>query len=135
MKIISSLVAGVVFGLGLIVAQMINPAKIQNFLDVFGDWDPSLALVMVGAIAVTLPGFRLTGKRIEPFFHDTFHMPTRKDIDARLIFGGGFFGIGWGLAGFCPGPALAALPLMAPSVIVFVIAMLVGMWVARMQWK
>jgi len=131
MKFITSLLAGLVFGLGLIISGMANPAKVQNFLDVFGTWDASLAFVMGGAIAITLPGYWLTLKRQTPFFHHTFHLPTRTDFDKRLIAGAAIFGIGWGLGGFCPGPALTALPLGASGTLVFIPAMLGSMWIAK----
>lgn len=132
MKTVISLISGVIFGLGLIISGMANPAKVQNFLDLFGSWDPSLAFVMGGAIAVTMPGFWLVTKRATPVFHDVFHLPTRKDIDGRLITGAALFGVGWGLGGFCPGPAVTALPLMASGTLVFVGAMIVGMWIAKL---
>ena len=106
---------------------MANPAKVQNFLDLFGTWDPSLALVMGGAIAVTMPGFWLVTRRSKPFFNDVFHLPTRTDFDARLITGAAIFGVGWGLGGFCPGPAMTALPLAAEGTLIFIATMLTGM--------
>jgi len=131
MKSLAALISGLVFGLGLIVSGMVNPAKIQNFLDLFGTWDPSLALVMGGAIAVTMPGFRLVHRNPKPFFHDVFHLPTRSDIDPKLLTGAAIFGIGWGLGGYCPGPALTALPIAASGTVVLVGTMLVGMWLAK----
>ena len=131
MQIISGLIAGIIFGLGLIVSGMANPAKVQNFLDVFGTWDPSLAFVMGGAIAVAAPGFKLVGLRARPFFAEVFHLPTRTDFDARLLSGAALFGIGWGLGGFCPGPALTAIPMLTTGTLVFVPAMFVGMAGAR----
>lgn len=132
MIIVAALIAGLVFGLGLLISGMANPAKVINFLDLTGSWDPSLAFVMGGAIAVALPGFKLAGQRLQPLFAEAFQMPTRTDLDAKLLSGAGLFGIGWGLGGFCPGPALAALPLMAPGTLVFVPAMLLGMWLAKL---
>lgn len=131
MQLLSGLLSGLIFGVGLILAGMTNPMKVQNFLDVFGTWDPSLAFVMGGAIAVAMPGFALVKKRSQPLFADLFHLPTRNDIDSRLVVGASVFGVGWGLGGLCPGPALTALPLSAPSIIAFVVAMFVGMWLAR----
>ncbi|MFD0916828.1 DUF6691 family protein [Pseudahrensia aquimaris] len=135
MRSISALIAGLIFGLGLGLSGMTNPAKVQNFLDLFGTWDPSLAFVMGGAIAVTAPGYFLLKKLAgQPLFAEKFQFPTRKDIDAPLLGGAATFGIGWGLGGFCPGPALAALPLSltnTTSVLVFVVSMLVGMWLAN----
>ena len=104
MRILSTLFAGLLFGTGLILSGMANPTKVQNFLDVFGTWDPSLAFVMGGAILVTAPGFWFVQKRSTPFFHDMFHLSTRKDVDARLLTGAALFGVGWGLGGLCPGP-------------------------------
>jgi uncharacterized membrane protein YedE/YeeE len=131
MHYLSTLFAGLLFGTGLIMSGMANPRKVQNFLDIFGTWDPSLALVMGGAILVTAPGFRFVQKRTTPFFHDMFHLPTRKDVDARLVTGAALFGIGWGLGGLCPGPALASLPFATTGVLIFVPTMLVGMTVAK----
>ncbi len=132
MKTVSALVSGIVFGFGLIISGMINPAKVQNFLDLFGHWDPSLAFVMGGAIAVTMPGFKLAQIRAKPFFHDVFHLPTRTDLDIRLLFGSAIFGVGWGLGGYCPGPAVTGLPLAANGTVIFVVTMLVGMWMAKL---
>ena len=100
MRLIISLLAGLLFGLGLIVSGMTNPAKVQNFLDLFGSWDPSLAFVMGGAIAVGLPGFKLAERMNKPLFADSFFKPTRSEIDKRLIGGAVLFGIGWGIGGF-----------------------------------
>ncbi len=132
MNILAALIAGLVFGFGLLISGMANPAKVINFLDLTGTWDPSLAFVMGGAIAVALPGFKLVGQRLKPLFASAFQMPTNTDLDPKLLSGAGTFGIGWGLGGFCPGPALAAVPLMAPGTLSFVPAMLLGMWVARL---
>jgi uncharacterized membrane protein YedE/YeeE len=131
MHVFSTLFAGLLFGTGLVLSGMANPAKVQNFLDLFGTWDPSLAFVMGGAIMVAMPGFWLVQKRTTPFFHDVFHLPTRTNFDARLVFGAATFGIGWGLGGFCPGPALTSLPLAASGTHLFVPAMLVGMVIAK----
>lgn len=121
-----SLIAGLVFALGLGVAGMSNPHKVLNFLDIFGDWDPSLALVMAGAILVYAPVYRrLRGER-EPKFGDRFHWPTRRDIDVKLVVGSILFGIGWGIAGFCPGPAIVAVATGEPSVLAFFAAMVLG---------
>jgi uncharacterized membrane protein YedE/YeeE len=131
MHVFSTLFAGLLFGTGLVLSGMANPAKVQNFLDLFGTWDPSLAFVMGGEIMVAMPGFWLVQKRTTPFFHDVFHLPTRTNFDARLVFGAATFGIGWGLGGFCPGPALTSLPLAASGTHLFVPAMLVGMVIAK----
>ncbi|SDE81962.1 DUF6691 family protein [Limimaricola pyoseonensis] len=132
MKQLFALISGLFFGLGLIVSGMSDPAKVLNFLDVFGTWDPSLAFVMGGAIAVTAPGFALITRRLpRPVFGGAFHLPTRNDLDPRLLSGAALFGLGWGLGGFCPGPALTALPMLATGTLVFVPFMLIGMWLAR----
>ena len=122
-----TLLSGLMFGFGLLLSGMANPAKVQNFLALFGTWDPSLAFVMGGAIAITMPGFWLVTRRSKPFFNDVFHLPTRTDFDARLITGAAIFGVGWGLGGFCPGPAMTALPLAAEGTLIFVATMLTGM--------
>ena len=132
MHFFSTLFAGLFFGSGLILSGMANPTKVQNFLDIFGTWDPSLAFVMGGAILVTAPGFWFVQKRSTPFFHDMFHLPTRNDIDARLVTGAAIFSIGWGLGGLCPGPAVTSLPFATSGVLVFVPAMLVGMSLAKL---
>lgn len=134
MSILVQFVIGLVFGLGLVLAGMSNPAKVLNFLDLgaipSGGWDPSLAFVMAGGIAVTFIGFRLVLRRSQPIFDKTFHLPTA-DIDARIIVGPAIFGIGWGLAGFCPGPAFTALTIGGGPAVLFVAAMMVGMGTAR----
>jgi uncharacterized membrane protein YedE/YeeE len=127
MKNLLTLISGLLFGFGLLLSGMADPAKVQNFLDLFGTWDPSLAFVMGGAIAVTMPGFWLVIRRNKPFFNDVFHLPSRTDLDARLITGAAIFGVGWGLGGFCPGPAMTALPLAAEGTLIFVATMLTGM--------
>ena len=127
MKNLLTLISGLLFGFGLLLSGMADPAKVQNFLDLFGTWDPSLAFVMCGAIAVTMPGFLLVIRRNKPFFNDVFHLPSRTDLDARLITGAAIFGVGWGLGGFCPGPAITALPLAAEGTLIFVATMLTGM--------
>ena len=108
-KNIAALIAGLLFGLGLAISQMTNPAKVLNFLDITGTWDPTLAFVMGGAVLVTLISFRFILKQDRPLFEGQFHLPTRSDIDGRLLGGAALFGIGWGLAGYCPGPGIAAL--------------------------
>ena len=106
---ISALLAGLVFGLGLTVSSMVNPAKVLAFLDLFGNWDPSLAFVMGGALVVTALGYRLVWRRDRPVFAERFQVPGNRKVDARLAFGAVLFGIGWGLVGLCPGPAISAL--------------------------
>jgi uncharacterized membrane protein YedE/YeeE len=135
MTILVHFVIGLIFGFGLIVSGMSNPAKVLNFLDVAaigaGTWDASLAFVMAGAVAVTFLGFRRVLKLPRPFFAARFYLPTRADIDPRIMIGPAIFGIGWGLAGFCPGPALTALGFGSTSAIIFVAAMCAGMVLAR----
>ena len=118
---------GLLFGLGLILAGMTDPGKVQAFLDLAGPWDPSLAFVMGGAILVGFFAFRLAGRRGKAFLGGGMHLPTRRDIDPRLIGGSVAFGVGWGLAGFCPGPALVALGAGIDQAALFVAAMLAGM--------
>lgn len=125
---LGALVAGFVFGLGLAMSQMINPGKVKGFLDIAGRWDPSLLLVMAGAVSVALIGFRLVRQRMAPVFAPRFELPTRHDIDRPLIAGAMVFGIGWGLTGLCPGPAFASLAFGLRETIVFVIAMGLGAW-------
>ena len=123
-----ALLAGLVFGLGLIAAGMTQPAKVKGFLDLFGAWDPSLGLVMGGAISVGVGAFALARRRSRAWSGDLIELPTSSVIDSRLIGGGVLFGIGWGIAGFCPGPALVALGGGMGQAGLFVLAMLAGMW-------
>ena len=132
-RIATGLVAGLLFGIGLAVSEMINPAKVLNFLDVFGRWDASLAFVMLGAVVTSAIGYRLAFRRERPLFEPRFMLPTRQDIDSRLLVGSAIFGIGWGLGGYCPGPAISGLGFGAPETIVFVTAMAAGMIVWRMM--
>ena len=127
MYALSSFVAGFVFGTGLIVSGMFNPAKVLGFLDLAGVWDPSLALVMAGAVAVGAVAFALAGRRSSTLLGTPIALPTATAIDARLVLGSLAFGVGWGLAGFCPGPALVALGALKLKALVFVVAMLGGM--------
>jgi len=129
MSIVSALIVGLLFGIGLIVAGMTNPAKVQGFLDLAGNWDPSLALVMGGAILVGLVAFRFAGKRERSLLGEAMRLPTATQIDRRLVLGGLAFGAGWGLAGFCPGPALASLTTGGSKALLFSGAMLAGMLV------
>lgn len=124
---LSSLLCGLIFGLGLVVSGMVNPAKVQNFLDMAGQWDPTLALVFGGAVGVALPIYQWTLRtRSAPVVADEFQVPTNNAITPSLIGGSALFGVGWGLAGFCPGPGLTALATLEPGVISFVVAMFVG---------
>ena len=128
---LSAFVAGILFGLGLVVSRMADPRVVLAFLDVTGEFDPSLLLVMAGAVAVTAIAFRLVLRRRTPVFDAAFRLPTRREIDAPLVIGAVLFGIGWGLAGYCPGPALVALAGGARDALVFVPAMLLGGWLQR----
>ena len=127
MQILTALAAGLIFGLGLIISQMINPEKVLAFLDVAGRWDPSLAFVLVGAAAVSGLGYFLSRRRSAPLLAARFEIPDRRDLDARLIVGAALFGVGWGLVGLCPGPAIVALPLAGLQGVFFFGAMLAGM--------
>lgn len=127
---LAALASGVLFGLGLAISEMMSPARVQGFLDIAGIWDPTLMLVMMGALAVTLPVFQLVQPRMDkPWFDLKFALPTRKDIDSPLIKGAILFGIGWGLVGLCPGPAVAGLSTLNPDVALFFMAMLAGMFI------
>ena len=132
---ISEFVVGLIFGLGLIVSGMTDPGKVLGFLDLAGPWDPSLALVMGGAIVVGVFGFTLAGRRRTSVLGEPMQMPTARQIDRRLVLGSLAFGIGWGIAGFCPGPAIVSLGTGEPKAVVFVLAMLAGMgifeWLER----
>lgn len=131
----TAFLSGLIFGLGLLLAGMANPAKVLAFLDLAGSWDPSLALVMGGAIPVSAIGFYLTRHRAAPLFSQRFQVPTNTALDKRLLLGALGFGVGWGLAGFCPGPALVALGSGNLKGIVFVAAMLSGMVIFEMLEK
>lgn len=133
MKWLSAFVAGLVFGLGLILSGMTNPAKVIGFLDLAGQWDPSLGLVMGGAIMVASVGFHLAGKRSRAVLGEPMRLPTATQIDRRLVLGSLTFGVGWGLAGYCPGPAVASLLSGRSEPVIFVLAMLAGM--ALYEWQ
>jgi uncharacterized membrane protein YedE/YeeE len=126
MKPIINVVIGVIFGIGLIVSGMADPAKVLNFLDVAGTWDPSLAFVMAGAIAVAAPGYALVLRRAAPLQDTVFSLPATSPVDGRLIAGAAVFGLGWGLVGLCPGPAIVSLTIGSPGIFAFVGAMLAG---------
>jgi uncharacterized protein len=138
LRSLAALAAGILFGLGLAVSQMVNPEKVLGFLDIAaawrpgaGGWDPSLALVMAGALAVTFLGFRLALRQQTPVFAPAFEVPRAGAIDGKLLAGAAIFGIGWGLVGFCPGPALASLAFGLPQSVAFVLAMIAGAWLYR----
>ncbi|GAB5470150.1 MAG: YeeE/YedE family protein [Rhodospirillales bacterium] len=131
MRSVAHYLIGLLFGLGISVSGMINPAKVLNFFDIAGHWDPSLALVMGGALAVALPGYRLVLRRRQPLLAPEFRLPPAQSADLRLVAGSAVFGVGWGLAGFCPGGALPALGSGRGEVLLFVAALLVGMVLAR----
>lgn len=122
---------GLIFGLGIAVSGMINPAKVLNFFDLAGTWDPSLAFVMAGALAVAIPGYRLVLARPAPAFENRFQLPDTRVIDRRLILGSATFGVGWGIAGFCPGGALPAIGTGDPTVFLFLAALIAGLLIAR----
>lgn len=131
MKLVAAYLIGLTFGLGIAISGMINPAKVLNFFDVAGSWDPSLAFVMGGAVLVTFVGYRLVFVRPRPLLDDHFHLPRAGAIDARLVGGAAIFGVGWGIAGFCPGGALPALGTGRAEVLLFVAAMLAAILATR----
>lgn len=123
-------ISGLLFGLGLSLSAMINPMRVLGFLDVAGDWDATLLLVMAGALVVAYAGFTVILKRSRPLYAEKFSLPTKTAVDKPLLIGSAIFGVGWGLAGFCPGPAITALVTLSPSVVIFVVAMIAGQWLA-----
>jgi hypothetical protein len=127
MRVFSALIVGILFGLGLTISGMINPSKIIAFLDILGDWDPSLLVVMASALAVSFVGYRIVLARPKPLFDASFQLPTKTAIDQPLLAGAALFGVGWGLAGLCPGPAITAIGLGAGPIVVFLAALVVGM--------
>jgi uncharacterized membrane protein YedE/YeeE len=131
MHIIAIYLIGVIFGTGIVLSGMANPAKVINFFDIAGTWDPSLAFVMGGALITTAIGYRLVLGRARPIFDGRFNLPTARNLDARLIGGSAIFGIGWGIAGFCPGGALPALGTGLPDVFIFTAAMIAGIFGAK----
>jgi len=134
MWIIAHLLCGLIFGAGLLISGMVQPTKVLAFLDIFGAWDPSLAVVMAAALAVSVPGFMLADRRERPWLAGQYFLPGKSEIDLPLVTGAGLFGIGWGLVGLCPGPALESLATLSPGVIVFVAAMAAGM-IAHNAWQ
>jgi hypothetical protein len=132
MPVIFALAAGTFFGAGLAVSDMVNPARVLNFFDIAGNWDPTLLFVMGGALLSTFVGYRIVFRRDRPFAAEAFHLPSRKTINLPLLAGAVIFGIGWGLAGFCPGPAIAALVSLQPKVWLFVASMTAATFVTGM---
>ena len=130
MSKVVSLLCGIIFGIGLVISEMINPEKVLGFLNIFRDWDPSLALVMIGALIISTPIFHLFKNNNKPLFASSFLIPTNKKIDKKLIIGSILFGAGWGLVGLCPGPAITSLALLNISSIIFVLAMVTGFYIA-----
>lgn len=131
MKLAVAYIIGLIFGLGISMSGMANPAKVINFFDLAGSWDPSLAFVMGGAVVITFFGYRWVMSRSQPLFDISFVLPTRSDIDLKLICGSLIFGIGWGIAGFCPGGALPVLGTGNANVMLFVAALITGIYATR----
>lgn len=131
----SALSSGAIFGFGLSMSGMLNPVRVQGFLDIFGVWDPSLTFVLGGAVVMAFIGVHITKRMQHPIFDGSFHVPTRRRIDAPLIIGSALFGLGWGIGGFCPGPAIASLSMGLPQTVLFGIAMLVGMIIHDKTWQ
>ena len=130
MKLLLMILIGLAFGFGLSVSGMTDPARVQGFLDLAGRWDPTLAFVMGGGLLVNIPAYWLTRRRARPLLEQKFYLPTAQDVDAALLIGAACFGIGWGIGGFCPGPALASLSSGSPLIVGFCVAMLAGMAIA-----
>jgi len=126
-----SLVSGIIFGFGLVISEMINPAKVLGFLDLFGNWDPSLAFVMIGALVVSSPMFHYIKNNKKPIFAEKFDYSNNKNINSKLIIGSAMFGAGWGLGGLCPGPAISSIALLNVYSIAFVISMFVGFYFVK----
>jgi len=131
MNKVISLISGIIFGIGLTVSQMIDPAKVLGFLNIFGEWDPSLAFVMIGALIISSPFFHFFKNNKKPIFADKFSYSNNKELNIKLIIGSSLFGIGWGLAGLCPGPAIASLALLNLNSASFVIFMFVGFYLVK----
>ena len=131
MSKIISLVSGIVFGMGLVISEMINPEKVLGFLDLFGNWDPSLAFVMIGALIVSSPLFHIIKNKEKPLFAEKFNYSNNKEVNNRLIVGSALFGAGWGLGGLCPGPAISSIALMNINSITFVFAMFFGFYLVK----
>ena len=131
MKTFMGYIAGLLFGLGLGISGMTDPARVLGFLDIAGAWDPTLMFVLGGAVVTTFIGYRLAFRRLRPLFGDAFQLPTRRDLDARLIGGSALFGIGWGLSGYCPGPAIASVAGLTAPLVAMLAAMVAGWFLAR----
>jgi hypothetical protein len=131
MSKIISLVSGIIFGIGLVISEMINPEKVLGFLDLFGNWDPSLAFVMIGALIVSSPMFHLIKRKEKPLFAENFNYSNNKEINNKLIIGSVLFGAGWGLGGLCPGPAISSIALLNINSISFVVAMFFGFYLVK----
>ena len=129
-----SLTSGLLFGFGLAVSSMINPAKIVGFLDITGNWDPSLAFVMGGAVFVTALTFRLILKRPKPIFTNIFELPSKVSLDGKLITGAAIFGIGWAMSGLCPGPAISSIGFLDEKLLIFVCTLLIGSFIGK-KWR
>lgn len=129
---ITAFIAGLIFGLGLGVSQMVNPSKVLNFLDVAGTWDPSLMFVMGGAVIITAISFRIVSRLSKPLFGGQFELPTKHTIDIQLIGGAALFGVGWGMVGFCPGPAVSSFSYLIPESLIFVASLIAGASVVRL---
>ena len=130
-RLLVSIFCGCLFGVGLVISDMVNPARVLAFLDVAGAWDPSLAFVMGGALIPSALAYVIKRSRSRPAFDNQFHVPTNRTIDGKLVFGAALFGLGWGLVGLCPGPAVAALVTGRWQALLFVVAMLAGMFAYR----
>ena len=131
MSKIISLVSGIIFGVGLVISEMINPEKVLGFLDLFGNWDPSLAFVMIGALIVSSPLFYIIKNKEKPLFAEKFNYSNNKEVNNRLIVGSALFGAGWGLGGLCPGPAISSIALININSITFVFAMFFGFYLVK----
>ena len=131
MNKIISLTAGIIFGIGLVVSEMVNPAKVLAFLDLFGNWDPSLVFVMIGALVVSSPLFHLIKNKEKPLLAEKFNYSNNKEINNKLIIGSALFGAGWGLGGLCPGPAISSLALLNINSIIFVVSMFIGFYFVK----
>lgn len=131
MQSLIALISGLLVSIGIALSGMIDPVKVLGFLNLRGNWDPSLALVMVGALIVYVIGFRLTQRKAAPFFAEQFYLPSHNKLDRSLLAGATLFGIGWGLVGYCPGPAIAALSSGSSGTLGFVVMMILGWFIAR----